>query len=373
MSTKYILPQKIEEYLRLLAQRLQAKHQDDYIKIILSEYKVIEAVYIGNDWEQTVTHEIIFYLEENLFLKTIDSKDKICHAIATEINLLHTVKDECYCITLDSKIDTQTNWREGYESLLPIQKKQMVLDSASVKIWGINYIQKIKVFISHRDTKKTFAQQIKTSLEPLGISCFVAHVDIDVNEEWLRTIDNAMRTSDLCLPLLTEDFYESNWTNQEIGFAYGFGIPIISIKTPKDPLGFISTRQGFPWKKNESFPTIEFIDVIFSSSYIPEVLKDKFKNTFISIIGSSGDFKVCNLIAETFHSWKDVSDKQINAIVSAYNDNRCARESFKLSGIDCYHRSRYSPNTLINWLNIWRPEKFMKHKDLIIQRTEKDV
>lgn len=358
MSQEYELPQNIETYLSLLAQRLKETNNEELIKIILSKYKIIEEAYCDNDWNNTTHHEIKFWVEQGLFLQLLDRKRSICDELTREINQLHNSNDECFYVKIEAANNDAPDWRTNFEALLPVRKDIIILDSELHRIWGDSYLYAPKVFISHRDTQKPYAKKIKDALAPLGVCCFVAHMDIEVSDEWLKTIDKAMRTSDLFLPLLTEDFFESIWTNQEIGFAYGFGIPIISIKSPKDPTGFISPRQGLRWKRNESFPTMNFFKVLFEAPYVPGKLKEKIKDSMIKTLEKSGDFSTCNLIAMTLEYWDNISDLQLGAIVNAYNNNRCAQYSKELSGEDCYGRKYSNVKKLLYWLNQWRPNMF---------------
>jgi hypothetical protein len=62
---------------------------------------------------------------------------------------------------------------------------------------------------------------------------------------WQREIEKGLETMEVMLAFLTDDFHESAWTNQEIGYALGKGIPIISVKFErKDPVGFIGVKQA---------------------------------------------------------------------------------------------------------------------------------
>jgi hypothetical protein len=42
-----------------------------------------------------------------------------------------------------------------------------------------------------------------------------------------------------------DGFKESNWTDQEVGFAMGRGLPVFSVRFDQDPYGFIGRIQAF--------------------------------------------------------------------------------------------------------------------------------
>jgi hypothetical protein len=104
----------------------------------------------------------------------------------------------------------------------------------------------LKVFISHLSKDKVKASRLSNELNKYNISSFVAHEDIEPNEEWLKCIEDALMTMDVLVALVTEEFDKSKWTAQEIGFALGRNIPVISIKNGMDPFGFFGQKQAIP-------------------------------------------------------------------------------------------------------------------------------
>lgn len=106
-----------------------------------------------------------------------------------------------------------------------------------------------RVFISHLATKRAFATELQEALLDFGISCFIAHKDIEPTQEWQTQIETALATCDALFALLHEDFHASNWTDQEIGFAMGRGVPVFSVRLGQDPYGFIGRFQAFNGNK----------------------------------------------------------------------------------------------------------------------------
>jgi hypothetical protein len=102
-----------------------------------------------------------------------------------------------------------------------------------------------RLFVSHLAVEKVFAAELQESLLQYGISGFVAHNDIEPTLEWQTQIETALATSDALVALLHPDFHKSNWTDQEIGFAMGRGLPVFAVRFGQDPYGFIGRFQGF--------------------------------------------------------------------------------------------------------------------------------
>jgi len=103
----------------------------------------------------------------------------------------------------------------------------------------------LKLFITHLATNRKFAAELQDALLAFGISGFVAHNDIEPIQEWQTVILTALATCDALVALLYPGFHQSNWTDQEIGYAMGRGVPVSSIRFGEDPYGFIGRFQAF--------------------------------------------------------------------------------------------------------------------------------
>src|ERR1043165_320621 len=55
----------------------------------------------------------------------------------------------------------------------------------------------------------------------------------------------ALSTCDSLVALLHDNFHASNWTDQEIGFAMGRGVPTFAVRLGATPYGFIGRFQAF--------------------------------------------------------------------------------------------------------------------------------
>jgi hypothetical protein len=101
-----------------------------------------------------------------------------------------------------------------------------------------------KVFLSHLATNRAYAAALQQACQQFGISCFVAHSDIEPTAEWQAQIETALATCESLVALLDPNFHASNWTDQEIGFAMGSGVPVFAVQLGQPPYGFISRRAG---------------------------------------------------------------------------------------------------------------------------------
>ena len=79
-------------------------------------------------------------------------------------------------------------------------------------------------------------------MELSGLKAFLAHDDIEPTQEWEGVIIDNLKDCDVFIPLLSENFKESTWTDQETGIAVSEEKLIIPLKIDIDPYGFIGAR-----------------------------------------------------------------------------------------------------------------------------------
>jgi len=120
-------------------------------------------------------------------------------------------------------------------------KHQPSIELLDSKFWQPNHF---RLFLSHISTFKVKTAQLQKILKEYGISSFVAHEDIEPTQEWQDEIETALHSMDALCAILTQNFNESAWTDQEVGVAVGRGVLIIPIRKGMDPYGFIGKYQG---------------------------------------------------------------------------------------------------------------------------------
>lgn len=178
----------------------------------------------------------------------------------------------------------------------------------------------IRLFISHRDKHKAAAKSLAEALEEYGISAFVAHDTIEPLEEWQHTIRKGLETMEVMLAFITDDFHDSEWTNQEIGFALGSDIPVISLKVQhSDPQGFLGTTQALRGK----------IDAV--PACIPQVYQllanklgnaDRLQSALISAFTQAPDFSEAKRRFDRMdHVITRLTDEEVDQIISGFEKN----------------------------------------------------
>lgn len=220
----------------------------------------------------------------------------------------------------------------GQSDMTPSQEQVI-----NQRIWNNG---KFRVFLSHKSEFKVETAKLKEELAFFGASSFVAHEDIEPTREWQDEIENALHTMDVLVALMTEGFKNSDWTNQEIGFAMGRKIPVVSVRMGTDPYGFIGKYQGIPsdWKN----ASLNIMRILMSN--------EKMIDSFINTMAECGSFDCGNKLAECLPFIHKLSNSQITNIINVFNENGQLRDSFGFNGLKsdtygqglAFHLSRIS-------------------------------
>ena len=205
-------------------------------------------------------------------------------------------------------------------------------DADTLSIWKRGMV---RLFISHRDGHKVVANELAETLESYGISSFVAHDSIQPMSIWQTEILNGLESMEIMLAFVTDDFHESVWTNQEVGFALGRNIPVVPLKLQdRDPSGFIGKQQALKWS---------YDNVAEAAPSIYEILAEKLSNrerlqtSLIRAFASSPDFHEARWRFDRMRNVvSKISDTELEEIVVAFRENDQLHNAIYLE--NKYHR-----------------------------------
>lgn len=76
----------------------------------------------------------------------------------------------------------------------------------------------MKLFVSHALSDQNIINGIKTSLEPYGVTLFVAEHYTNLSGTITDKIEQMIKSCDVALILLTDDGFNSRFVQQEIGY-----------------------------------------------------------------------------------------------------------------------------------------------------------
>lgn len=316
---KFELPPQIDKYLAALS-KLYA--QDG--KRSLQELIVNAQVRIHEEWSYDGIdggvwgHALYLTVPDSLFLLAVKQKDKIQSQISNDLNRLHNVRGEYIeAVFIEMEAPADTDWRR--ESGLSLVTKRTVADAAARRIWVDGGF---RVFLSHKTAVKKQVGELKERLRLFGLSCFVAHEDIHPTKTWQNEIENALASMDAFVALLTDDFHDSDWTDQEVGYALARGIPMIAVRIGRDPYGFIGKFQALTCDWNNA--AVEVAKVFLK--------QDRMVSAYVAATKECTSWDKGNILSAGLPAIEKLSEKRVDELVAAYNENGELRGSFGFNG-----------------------------------------
>ncbi|MYE61325.1 MAG: toll/interleukin-1 receptor domain-containing protein, partial [Candidatus Dadabacteria bacterium] len=241
MDIKLKLPYKIVSYLRRIKIEYD-QYENEFFSNIVSSAKVFirKPFRIYEDFGG-VRHDydVVFFLPASVMEK-IDLRNEKSYRVEFRKDLVRCkdVEDE-YFQNVFFACENEND--EEYRQAVSLTDRPQV-NPETLDIWKPG---QVRLFISHRDNYKKEARELADALEAYGISSFVAHEAIGPMTTWQHEILKGLETMEIMLTFITDDFHESVWTNQEIGFALARNIPVLSLKLQNtDPRGFVSGEQA---------------------------------------------------------------------------------------------------------------------------------
>src|ERR1700677_3202059 len=197
--------------------------------------------------------------------------------------------------------------------------RKQIKNADEISIWGENGY---RVFLSHKGGVKKETSRLKDELEVYGISAFVAHADIEPTKEWQQEIENALATMQAFVALMTPDFHDSNWTDQEVGFALGRGVPIIAAKMGKDPYGFIGKFQALPCSWENA--AISIVKLLIRQAPMWEA--------YVQAVTRCKSFDNGNTLSTILPNIKSLTGRQAETLVTGFNENQQLQGSYGFKG-----------------------------------------
>jgi hypothetical protein len=341
-NSRFELAKGIERYLATLAKLYGHEGERLLQQIVVNAPIRVHEEWSYDNWNGgTYGHALFLKLPEDLFLAVASKKDEIEERIAKRLNNLHNVQDEYIDkVFLELEVLENGDWRQESGALLSAGR--VVSDEAIKRIWTDG---QFRLFISHKSEVKRETAELKKRLAQFGVSGFVAHTDIQPTQKWQDEIENALASMDGFVALMTEKFHESNWTDQEVGYAFARGVPIVIVRLGRDPYGFIGKFQALScsWDSAATDITGLFIK------------NDRMFDSYVNSLRECNSFDRGNTLAKILSKINLPSDTQIDAIVDAYNSNSELRGSFSFNGA----KPSYYGRGLMSYLRSWTVRPYL--------------
>ena len=345
----FLLPEKVESLMATLAHLYELKGRTTLQKILVNAKFQILPGQEHDNWDGGIDgHLIILTIPEIIFFDIFDKLDELSKEICTGLNKVNTtIQNEYISNVLIEKEDViKSDWRA--DSGLLLEETHIVPASVQKRIWQDGMF---RLFISHKNEDKIKVTDLQKRLAFWGIDCFVAHRDIQPTQRWADEIESALFSMDACIAIMTKDYHNSDWTDHEVGCAYGRHVPIIAVRMGKDPYGLIGRFQGLTSNWND-LP----IDIMKILLQYPQV-----KDAFINSVSKCANYDCGNTIAELFPYIDTFTTEQLNKLIDAWQTNDQVRDSFGFIGGYSY---KYGPG-IKHFIMKWAPDRFPDEKSII--------
>ena len=318
-ENKFELPPRIDRYLATLSKYYGKEGQKQLQEIIVNSKPRVHPGWSSDNWNGgTYGHALCLAIPESIYLDTVNEKAELQSEIKEGLNRIHDIQNEFVEeVFFEMEVPEDHDWRK--DSGLLVSQNRVIPDPVASRIWDQNCF---RVFLSHKAEVKKETSGLKDKLKLYGISCFVAHEDIHPTKEWQNEIENALHTMDSFVALLTDGFHDSLWTDQEVGFAFGRGVPIISVKLGKDPYGFIGKFQALSCSWDKA-PT-EIAKIL--------IKKEPMLNAYIKAIQECPSYDSGNRLSELLPFIDRLTDSQIEKLINAFNENGQVYDSYGFNG-----------------------------------------
>lgn len=324
---QFSLPGKLDSYLATLNRLYERKGEALLREIVVNAIPSIHEGWDYDNWDGgTHGHAVTLTLTEELFLQAIDEKEEIRSRLALDLNKLNNVPNEQFSeVFIEMEPSGNENWRAQTGVLQARVPAISISADALNRIWGSGHV---RVFLSHKSSVKRETASLKQSLARCGLAAFVAHEDIEPTQEWHREIERALFSMDTLVALLTDDYHNSNWTDQEVGVAIGRGVPLIAVRLGMDPYGLMGKGQGLGGCSFEDTDGIAIKVFELLKKNLPD--KSRLFECAVAAFAASESYadsawKVNHLL----RLFENPTTSQIEQIVEAFKSNSQNRDSFK--------------------------------------------
>jgi hypothetical protein len=214
--------------------------------------------------------------------------------------------------------------------------------SEEVTSWERGYF---KMFISHLTIDKIYVSQLKVILNSIGISCFVAHEDIEPTKVWQDEIVKALKTANALCALISTKFIESTWCDQEVGFGLGRGILCISLIHGRDPYGILGMTQGLKCN-NKDLKTIaiEIFDILCTN----DKTREKYTRCIADLLLQSTDKPSASKWLKVVEHMKLDNTTLLEYIRQHFTENKILKDKELINKVDSIlHQHSLAPIEIV--------------------------
>ena len=359
MSKKFYLPSGITSYLRRLQIEYGLSENQFLLQIVSSSRAIVREMTSVDNWDFNTTasgHDVLLFLPDSIFEKIkLVNQEKYCQKLCEDLNRCKDIDGEFFNQVF-FKCENEND--EEYQQAVSLSDPPQI-DPEMLDVWKFGHI---RLFISHSAKHKKEVRDLADALEDYGISAFVAHDRIKPMEKWQSEILKGLETMEIMLAFVTDDFHKSVWTNQEIGFALGCNVPILSLKLEEtDPKGFIGSEQAL--NGNLENPAAS-VPKIYELLWEKLANKNRLQSALITAFIESPKWDKTRIWFDYLDKFVDsLSQEEVASIIDGFEKNSQLN--------NCYYLTDYN-NYMINFLEKTTGRKYIIKRRKIISCESED-
>ena len=178
----------------------------------------------------------------------------------------------------------------------------------------------IEVFLGHAHVDKIIARKLSAELTKYSFDAFVAHEDIKIGDKWESALFEKISKCDLFIAMISKNFHLAQYTDHEVGIAYGLGKIILPLSIDDTmPYGFMTRFQA---KKISPEIKSNEISKVFKKFKPKKNYQTSIKDYLVEQLVKSKTYDAANYLTRILSSYTDFSQEQINRVAEGfiYND-----------------------------------------------------
>lgn len=246
------------------------------------------------------------------------------------------------------------NYKKSYiiDSLEDAEAGQLIRLASSLDIRDFdlyplelpNYWSRVRfrVFISYRSRYKKEAGELAYALRPYLFTTFVAHRDIPPLTVWRDELLIALKTAQVYIALLTEDFREGEWTDNEVGFGLGRNRLVIPISYGGEPYGLLEHwHHGLAFTEDYDYMASQISELIMKN----ELTGIEYLWTVIHHFANSSSWNDAKKYISMLEDFPTIPSVFLDLIHDAAQTNREIADAFGVpSRVETLVKRHQSPN-----------------------------
>ena len=154
---------------------------------------------------------------------------------------------------------------------------------------------------------------------------------IDPGTQWIAEIRAALGSCDALIALVSKEFKESDWCEQEVGWVLGRDIPVVPVRIDLTPYGLLGAIQACKWPKTTTPATdlaLETLNIFLKD----ECTAEKTLESMVIGLENAESFVQANAIAKALVDLNVALTKtQMRRLKAAQKTNDQVRGAFNVA------------------------------------------